>query len=645
MKKDCQCREMSLGLEAGGSVMYFPISSGPNMTDGLTQSIEHARTVRQLSWCTSVVVLSDDPAFLASFSELILRSRLVLWSTKLLVVTRTSLQELRHLYATFSVMNAMLMLLRHDGISLFVNLPYDPSEAQVRVASFTRQRGLVLRSDLKLFPEKFKKLSWSPSFVVVAEEYRPHVVIENTAPGDPVSVMGPMVNLLSALAEGMNFSYSFVRPPDGSWGTKMENGSWTGMVGVVTRNTTTKGRNKDISIPKDEGCSRQVYVLGMTLSKTNVNPITCEAQLGLGPFGITPSRNEVIEYTTPILIDYIRIMAGRGRLEVDPWGFLFPLTAGVWAALLASLLLVSASTFLLSATTPKVLSVGGGSSRDYFGYFRVLLQQDESVVGEPGWRRLVAAAWMIATLVIVRSYAGNLMSLLAVRHIPQPFQSLRAVLDDADTGMIWEANTAYVQYLNVSAFFFLSFFLSFFFTITSRLSVKSGTFHEVLQAGRRGRIKYLRSTEIPAAVDTWVRSRKDVLLIEDLTARIYMGQDVTDTGRCDFYTSRDVFLPLIFAMIGQKNSPLIPVISDKITRLTEGGVYEHWMKTSIPNSTVCAQAPSKITVNTSLTLTNLWGVFAVLGGGLTVALLVLCLEVTARKQKQAIEMRPRQQQY
>ncbi|ROT74684.1 Variant Ionotropic Glutamate Receptor [Penaeus vannamei] len=156
---------------------------------------------------------------------------------------------------------------------------------------------------------------------------------------------------------------------------------------------------------------------------------------------------------------------------------------------------------------------------------------------------------------------------------------------------------------------------------------QSGTFYEVLQAGRRGRIKYLRSTEIPAAVDSWVRNRKDVLLIEDLTARIYMGQDVTDTGRCDFYTSRDEFLPLIFAMIGQKNSPLIPVISDKITRLTEGGVYEHWVKMSIPNSTVCAHASSKITVNTSLTLANLWGVFAVLGSGLTVALIVLLLEV------------------
>lgn len=100
-----------------------------------------------------------------------------------------------------------------------------------------------------------------------------------------------------------------------------------------------------------------------------------EAQLGLGPFGITPSRNEVIEYTAPILIDYIRIMAGRGRPEVDPWGFLFPLTAGVWAAFLASLLLVTVSTFVLSAATPKALGSGGGSSYEYFGYFRVLLQQ------------------------------------------------------------------------------------------------------------------------------------------------------------------------------------------------------------------------------------------------------------------------------
>lgn len=42
--------------------------------------------------------------------------------------------------------------------------------------------------------------------MVVAEEYRPHVVVENTALEEPVSVVGPMVNLLGVLAEAMNFT-------------------------------------------------------------------------------------------------------------------------------------------------------------------------------------------------------------------------------------------------------------------------------------------------------------------------------------------------------------------------------------------------------------------------------------------------------
>ncbi|KAK3866902.1 hypothetical protein Pcinc_027594 [Petrolisthes cinctipes] len=53
---------------------------------------------------------------------------------------------------------------------------------------------------------------------------------------------------------------------------------------------------------------------------------------------------------------------------------------------------------------------------------------------------------MLLTLVLTRSYSSNLMSLLAVRYIPQPFQTLSDLLDSSATTMIWEANTAYVQY-------------------------------------------------------------------------------------------------------------------------------------------------------------------------------------------------------
>ena len=67
-----------------------------------------------------------------------------------------------------------------------------------------------------------------------------------------------------------------------------------------------------------------------------------------------------------------------------------------------------------------------------------------------GWERLVLGSWMLAMLVVTQSYTGNLMSLLAVRYIPQPFQTLRALLDDTGTTMVWEYGTTYVNYFRVS---------------------------------------------------------------------------------------------------------------------------------------------------------------------------------------------------
>lgn len=66
------------------------------------------------------------------------------------------------------------------------------------------------------------------------------------------------------------------------------------------------------------------------------------------------------------------------------------------------------------------------------------------------WGRLVLGSWMLLTLVLTRSYAGKLTSLLAVRYIPQPFHTLKGLLDSTTTSMIWEANTAFVEHYKVS---------------------------------------------------------------------------------------------------------------------------------------------------------------------------------------------------
>lgn len=59
---------------------------------------------------------------------------------------------------------------------------------------------------------------------------------------------------------------------------------------------------------------------------------------------MSASRSQVIDYLRPILVDYIKILGGRGRPEVDPWGFLLPLAPLVWVVLL--LLLAAVALFL-----------------------------------------------------------------------------------------------------------------------------------------------------------------------------------------------------------------------------------------------------------------------------------------------------------
>ena len=73
--------------------------------------------MRLLSWCTMVLMVSHDPDFLVAFAELSLKGRLLVWATKLVVVTRLTLPDLQALlpdYWTFSMMNTIFFNMEGD---------------------------------------------------------------------------------------------------------------------------------------------------------------------------------------------------------------------------------------------------------------------------------------------------------------------------------------------------------------------------------------------------------------------------------------------------------------------------------------------------------------------------------------------------
>lgn len=69
------------------------------------------------------------------------------------------------------------------------------------------------------------------------------------------------------------------------------------------------------------------------------------------------------------------------------------------------------------------------------------------------------------SLVLAKSYAGNLMSLLAVRYRPQPFQTLRDVVNAKHAIMIWQKYSNYERYLRVM------YILKYFFNQDTAISI------------------------------------------------------------------------------------------------------------------------------------------------------------------------------
>ncbi|XP_071547657.1 glutamate receptor U1-like [Panulirus ornatus] len=573
----------ALQAEMGLMVFEVPAKHDSSNTTQVQLSwlVGEARQLLQASGRVMVVVASDDPTFLAAATETFQKARLLTWSNRLLAVTRRPLQDLPHLYASFSITNAILVIVATPAplsrCKMYVHMPYRPREAKlILLGSWSTRRGLTLATDLPLFPEKFSKFAYGPSFVAVAEQYSSYVEKDPAwKPGQPLDYRGPVIQLLDVLAKTLNFTYTFVQSPDGKWGTKEADGSWSGMVGMVSRK---------------------------------------EVDMGIGPFSLSLVRTQAVDYMRAFVDDSLKIIGGRGKPEVDPWGFLLPLGPLVWTSILTALLVVAGATSVFLYCYPQKAPQSDWYTDSVFQYIRILLQQEYSSNPHERWyERLLLGTWMLTTLVLTRSYSGNLMSMLAVRHISQPYQYLRDVLDDPSVTMIWEAGTVYVQHLR---------------------DARNGTFREVMDARKNGRLMLVSGSECRRALETLVADGRHVLFLEDTPGRSHRADIFSLTGRCDFYTSKEHFMPTSMSMIGQKAHPLVPALSKSIKFVKEFGIFDHWMKNFKFNSTRCVRPPRRTTVRSSLAVSNLWGMFVVVCGGSGMALLLLCVELVVARLSQ-----------
>ncbi|KAK3875504.1 hypothetical protein Pcinc_019623 [Petrolisthes cinctipes] len=318
---------LSLKLDRG--ISFFEVAwdvQDSNVTHlQLSKVVDEVRWLRQMLWSVTVVVVSDNPLFLAAFSDCSSKGRLLMWSTRLLIFTRLPVSQLQILHKILSMMNAMLVHMNDSGkvLSTWDDKP-------LCLARWTPGNGFSITTKLPFFPAKYTRFLQEPTLAVATESFHSQQVQSN----NPNSRSKD--HTTDYLAQSMNFRYRYVHANDGTFGSKQQDGSFSGLVGLVARE---------------------------------------EADFAIGPFAYTASRAEVLDYAWPTIIQYLTILGGRGRPEIDPWGFVLPLATSVWVSILVALLLVPSVMCVLPYCFPVNENVTRSWVMDIFTMVRVILQQ------------------------------------------------------------------------------------------------------------------------------------------------------------------------------------------------------------------------------------------------------------------------------
>ncbi|XP_069982149.1 ionotropic receptor 21a-like [Penaeus vannamei] len=390
-------RERIDRLAPWGLGMFEAAAGGgdPNVTQAkLLQVVREARKVRILRQCFSIIVLSDDLSFLSSFAESSLRGRLLVWATRLLVVTRLPLQELRRLLAsswTFSMMNAMVLITeatpRGPRSGVYIHLPYSPTGSQVaRLASWTPQDGLELLTHLPLFPDKFENF-YGTTLHVPAKHYKPYwfeeeVVLPNGT--KTIKLNGMDYLLFETVAQTLNFSIKVI--PIALWGDALDL--------VMARQTL-------------------------------ICPVF---------HGVLWRRFERFEFALPHTFAAYSLSMKKPGLS-DKWESLYyPLAGAVWLSVVG----VTVVVLLVMLVMNEIGDFSGQSKRLEPG--TIVLEVVGTLIGENLYKtlptatsgRIVLTVWLVFAFVIGTAYTGNLTAALTLPKYPPRVETIEELVKAVD---------------------------------------------------------------------------------------------------------------------------------------------------------------------------------------------------------------------
>ncbi|XP_071532884.1 ionotropic receptor 21a-like [Panulirus ornatus] len=311
------------------------------------------------------------------------------WQGRYAMFSRSPVEDLQRLAVMYKLQKTVdVVFIIPDGsesqLAIYAHQLY--SNRNLQFLTLWRDGAFV--SDVNFFPSKVVNLG-GRGVRVVAVNHAPSVFSSADADGRLHNLSGLDVKVVEAVGQALNFQPEFYGPGPDLWGVLLPNGTFTGMVGLVSND---------------------------------------EAEMGIGNVFLTEERARFITFTTPYDFERACFLTPAPRPLPSWMAVSFPFTLHVWILMTASLVLLTVAVRLMSelvvARSPQEIHSTSSAFLIILGQF---CNQARPQPTRPPMQVVVGFIMMCGFVVTV-FYSSNLTAFMTVKELEQPYTSIRQIV-------------------------------------------------------------------------------------------------------------------------------------------------------------------------------------------------------------------------
>ncbi|XP_063612657.1 glutamate receptor 1-like [Penaeus indicus] len=438
------------------------------------------------------------------------------------------------------------------------------------------------------------------------EQWAPYVnFIYGEAPN--YQVTGTSVEIIDMISRHLNTCYEFVVAKDRVFGTQLPNGSWTGLMGLITR--------------------REVDMTAVVLS-------------------VDYLRDRAVDFSVPLYVDQQAVGYKRPVFEADMLGFVKPYTYELWFLLLTTVVLAFGCTFMIQLfQVRRTFSGKPGHDTEItkketvksmwavsLWILGALLAQSVPSECKGNSVRFIRGLWLLSALIIGSVYRSNLKAMLILPRLRLPFNSLEELVETDIPTYVYEdmtlrAKNAHQNFIRHNS----AAPGTSLYKLRKQALVRRDVLTMVNEVSEGAYAAFFGKKAFESIIHHIYGTKPDnqQTLIPRQSRKLAKTCLVLQQGTCPLYMAKGTVFTTSLCLAFPKGSPLVKKVNPLLYRMKESGILNHMYLHGLSNYTKCLQSglvsPSKGL--RPFELEDFYGVFCVYFGGVISSVLVFLLEL------------------